>query len=112
MRPETLIGIAAALIVVVIVLALLKRKRQPPSRIFKCGRCGNAAHHNERTSEAWRNGKSRFFCQACHRLWLQSQPQSARSHDHGGRSASGGCLGVVAAFTLLPLGGWLAWACL
>gem|GEM_PF-793941 len=99
MGPETLIGTAAAAIALVVVLALFNKKRQPPSRIFKCGRCGSAAHHNDRTSNAWRNGKTRFFCQACHRQWLQSQPPSERRSgdarsDFTSSTKNGGCLGT------------------
>ncbi|MDN8660575.1 hypothetical protein [Stenotrophomonas indicatrix] len=117
MGPETLIGTAAAAIALVVVLALFNKKRQPPSRIFKCGRCGSAAHHNDRTSNAWRNGKTRFFCQACHRQWLQSQPPSERRSgdarsDFTSSTKNGGCLGVLALLAVLPLGGWLAWACI
>ncbi len=119
MKPETLMGVAAAVVALVAVLGLLKQKRQPPSRIFKCGRCGSAAHHNDRTSEAWRNGKTRFFCQACHRQWLQSQPPLERGSGNArrdsmstGRTGNSGCLGVLALLALLPLGGLLAWACL
>lgn len=117
MRPETLIGAAAAAIAVLVVLALFKQKQQPPSRIFKCGRCGSAAHHNDRTSEAWRNGKARFFCQACHRQWLRSQPELERRSgdvrsDSMPTASRRGCLGAFALLAVLPLGGLLAWACI
>jgi hypothetical protein len=75
--------------------------------VFQCSRCGTAARHTDRTSDAWRSGKTKFFCQACHTKWLQSRPPQERV-THSSRSS--GCLGIVAIFALLPLGTLLAWA--
>ena len=116
MKPETLVGVVAAVVALVALLALLKQKRQPPSRVFKCGRCGSgAAHHNDRTSEAWRNGKTRFFCQACHhasgyshsRLWRGGAATHGNDSMSTASTGNSGCLGVLALLAVLPLGGLL-----
>jgi hypothetical protein len=112
MAPELIVGVVIAGVVILGVIAKLMPKRQPPSPVFKCSRCGTASRHNNRTAEAWRNGKTRFFCQSCHAQWLQSRPPQERE-SYGGRSASSGntgCLGVVVLFALLPLGGWFLWS--
>ncbi|KZC92592.1 hypothetical protein AR273_11530 [Stenotrophomonas maltophilia] len=103
-HSELLAGGAAAALIGVAIVAALRRQRRPPHRSFKCGRCGNAALHDERTSGAWRAGKQRFYCRACHATWLRSHPQASAPH----RGASG-CLGVVAALALMPLAGMVAW---
>jgi hypothetical protein len=101
--------------VVVVFLAvaaalLLKRrppKQQPPSPVFKCARCGASTQHNKRSIEAWRNGKTKFFCQACHAKLLQSHPPDRYATQHPGPSGNSGCLGVV---VLLLFGALFIWA--
>ena len=112
MAPELIFGAIVAAAVVLAIIAKLLPKRQPPSPVFKCSRCGMATRHNNRTAEAWRNGKTKFFCQACHAKWLQSRPPQERESytRHGTSGGNSGCLGVVVLFALLPLGGWLLWA--
>jgi DNA-directed RNA polymerase subunit RPC12/RpoP len=113
MSPEVIFGIGVAVVVVVGLISKLIPKRMPPSRSFKCGRCGVQALHTNRTAEAWRNGKTRFFCQSCHHKWLQSRPpQERESYRARGSSRHGsGCLGVVVLCALVPIGMWVAWAC-
>ncbi|GAB3314056.1 hypothetical protein [Luteimonas notoginsengisoli] len=113
MAPDTIFGIAIAAVVVIGLVAKLLPKSRPKSQFFKCSRCNTASRHNDRTIEAWRNNKTKFFCQACHSKWLASQPPRVREQFSSRSSASGssGCLGVVALFALLPLGGGLLmWA--
>lgn len=107
MSPDLIVGVAIVAVVALGLAAKLMPKRKPPSAVFQCSRCGTAARHNDRTSEAWRSGKTKFFCQACHAKWLQSRPPQERG-PHSGRTS--GCLGIVALFALLPLGALLAWA--
>ena len=107
MSPDLIVGLAIVAVVAVGVVAKLLPKRKPPSAVFQCSRCGTAARHNDRTSEAWRSGKTKFFCQACHTKWLQSRPHQERTVHSDGTS---GCLGIIALVALLPLGGLLAWA--
>lgn len=54
--------VAMAVVVVLGALSRLRPKRQPPSPVFTCARCGTASRHNNRTAEAWRDGKSRLCC--------------------------------------------------
>jgi hypothetical protein len=116
MSPEIIFVIAVVAFIGFGLVGKLTPKRMPPQKSFKCGRCGIAAQHNDRTAEAWRNDKKKFFCQACHAKWLQSRPLQEReqfsSHSSGGSGSSGssGCFGVVALFALLPISALFAWA--
>lgn len=113
MSPEIIFAIAVVAFVGFALAAKHIPQRMPPQKSFKCGRCGIDAPHNNRTAEAWRNDKKKFFCQACHAKWLQSRPLQEReqfsSHSSGG-SGSSGCFGVVALFVLLPISALFAWA--
>jgi hypothetical protein len=111
MPAETIFGIVVMAILVLGLVAKLLPKRQPKEKFFKCSRCNAVSRHTERTMEAWRNNKTKFFCQACHVKWLESQPPRVREQISSRSSASGsGCLGVIAVFTLLSLGCLLMWA--
>ena len=100
----------AAVIAGIIVLFLLGKFlpiRRPKERHFKCARCGAVSLHNKRTIEAWRNSKTKFFCQSCHAKWLQSKPPQERARFASADSSRSGCLGVVVLFALVPLAGYL-----
>ena len=66
---------------------------RPPETYFFCARCKISTRHNDRTIEAWRNQKTRFYCQKCHAAWLQSHPPATNrlAREDGGA----GCLGIV-----------------
>jgi hypothetical protein len=113
MSPEIIFAVAVVAFVGLGLVAKLIPQRMPPQKSFKCGRCGITAQHNDRTAEAWRNDKKKFFCQACHAKWLESRPPQEReqfSTRSSGGSGSSGCLGVVALVALLPIGTMFAWA--
>jgi hypothetical protein len=111
MPAETILGIVVAVILVLGLVAKLLPKRQPKEKFFKCSRCHAVSRHTERTMEAWRNNKTKFFCQPCHAKWLESQPVRIREQISSRNSASGsGCLSLIAVFALLPLGCLLMWA--
>jgi hypothetical protein len=93
--------IAAIAIAVVVVLLFFGRKRQPKERTFTCGRCSTVAPHTPRTVEAWRAGKTKYFCNACHAQWLRSRPTPA--HTPTVSPARSGCLSVVVFFAFLPV---------
>ena len=107
MSPEFVIGVVAAGVIALLLLGRLLPKRRPREKHFKCARCGAVAQHNNRTIEAWRNNKTKFFCQSCHTKWLQSQPPQARGHFSSVGGSRSGCLGVVVLFALVPLLGYL-----
>src|SRR5690606_35533747 len=109
MSPEIIFGIGVVALLGISFLGKLIPKRMPPQKSFKCGRCGISTSHNDRTAEAWRNGKTKYFCQACHSKWIQSRPNQEREQPSSGSSGSG-CLGVVALVSLLPIGTLLTWA--
>lgn len=107
MTPDIIFGIAVVGVAVLAMVAKWLPKRRPPSAAFQCSRCGASARHDDRTAEAWRSGKKKFFCQACHAKWLQSRSAPERG---SGSSRAPGCLGAFALIALLPLGGLFTWA--
>jgi len=101
--------LAIVVIVAFLITRFLRTSRRPPNTMFTCGRCRKASPHNRRTIDAWRAGKTRFFCGACHRAWLATQPHRfSDRHVPGGRAS--GCLGVALFFLVLPVGAAIAWA--
>ncbi|WP_152983462.1 hypothetical protein [Stenotrophomonas chelatiphaga] len=110
MSPETILAGVVAAAVILGLVGSLWPKRKPPHTVFKCGRCNTASRHGNRTIEAWRRGKTRFFCTPCHLKWLQSRPRHEQDTYSGhGRTGGSGCLGVIAILVVLPAGGMLAW---
>jgi hypothetical protein len=103
MSPGIIFAISVS-IIVLLFLGKLLPKRQPKEKHFKCARCGIISRHTERTVEAWRNGKDKFFCQVCHAKWLESKPP--RFSPGATARSSSGCLGVVAFCALVPLAGY------
>jgi hypothetical protein len=102
---ELIFGVAVAAVAVLAIVSRLMPKRMPPSPVFQCTRCGAASRHNDRTANAWRNGKTTFFCQACHARWLQSRSPNERTSSSGhASSGNSGCLGIVALIAFAPLG--------
>lgn len=106
MSPEMIFGIVVAGVIALTLLGKLLPKRQPKEKRFKCARCGEVSRHTERTIEARRNNKHKFFCQACHASWLQSRPRQERTRVGG--SSRSGCLGIVVLFALIPVAGYFA----
>ncbi|UPG85974.1 hypothetical protein L2Y94_01000 [Luteibacter aegosomatis] len=100
--------LAIVVIVAFLVARFLKTSRRPPTTMFTCGRCRKVSPHNRRTIDAWRAGKTRFFCGACHRAWLATQPRRLPDRSMPGERADG-CLGVVLFFLVLPAGAAIAW---
>ncbi|WP_157770222.1 hypothetical protein [Methylomonas koyamae] len=112
LSPEVIVVIA---VVVVAVFSFFGRKRQPKERMFKCSRCSAVSAHTPRTIEAWRAGKTKFFCNTCHGQWLRSHPPQAHSDRlaYSGRAGNSGCFGVAVLFILLPalfVTAWWAYA--
>ena len=107
MSPEVIIGAVIVGVVVLSFIGKLLPKRQPKETHFKCARCGTVSRHTERTMEAWRNNKTKFFCQSCHAKWLESRPPQGREQFSGGGGSRSGCLGAVLLFALVPLASFL-----
>lgn len=105
MSPELVVVAIIVGILVVSLIGKLLPKRQPKETHFKCARCGAHSKHTDRTIEAWRNNKAKFYCPACHSKWLQSLPPRERENfSHlGNASSRSGCLGVVVVFAVLPV---------
>lgn len=104
MSSETIFGIIIAGIIVLSFVGRFLPKRGPKEKNFKCARCGVVSSHTERTIEAWRNNKTKFFCSACHTKWLKSRPPQ---FSRGNVGSGSGCLGIVAVLAFVPLAGYL-----
>lgn len=100
MSLEEIIGVVIVGVIVLSFVGKFLPKRQPQEKYFKCSRCGTVSPHTERTIEAWRNNKNKFFCQSCHTKWLQTRPQQ------GHFSSQSGCLGIIMLFVFVPLAGY------
>lgn len=111
MTPEVIFGIALAAAIAISLAVKFLPRRKPAEKFFKCVGCNAVSPHNNRTVEAWRNNKTKFFCQTCHAKWLQSRPLQGREHlsRRGSASGSSGCL-VVVLLAPVSLGLLLAWA--
>ena len=108
MKPGIVFGaIVVALLLLTALRAVLGGTR-PRSQQFKCARCGTLTTHSERTIEAWRNKRTKFFCQKCHAHWLASRP--TEGSDSLSPSRSSGCLGVAALLVLVPIVAAYIWA--
>lgn len=101
--------IIESIVVAVIVFSFIAKflpKSKPKETHFKCSRCGVVAQHTERTIEAWRNNKNKFFCQSCHTKWIQSRPPQERDRFYSNHRSGSGCLGVAVLFVLIPVIGF------
>ena len=109
MSLKIIIGIVVVVMIVIAVAGLFSPPPRPKHKQFKCTSCGKFSPHTERTIEAWRNKKTSFFCQACHREWLESRPFQEPAKLLAGRPASSksGCLGLAAVIVLFPIGAYL-----
>ncbi|WP_161812851.1 hypothetical protein [Steroidobacter agaridevorans] len=106
MKPEYIAAIVAAL---AIGYFLLGRRKAPEQKSFRCARCSKTCQHTPRTINAWRNGKSKFFCDSCHSGWVRFHPNTQVGRIRGPGSRSG-CLGVLACIVFIPVAlivGWL-----
>jgi len=91
-----------------------RRPRVPKDRFFNCWRCKALTPHNRRTIDAWRLGKTRFFCGACHSKWLKSHPAPAepvRSTDEYGRRGRSNPMATLAVFAAMAVIALLARSC-
>ena len=87
--PKTLAIVVGLLIGIIVIRAIIKSifSAKPPAT-FRCARCRREMPHDNRTIEAWRSGKYKFFCQECHNKWRETHLAICTSVG-GGRS---GCM--------------------
>lgn len=103
MTPETIFGAIVITVIAIGFVSKLIPKARPKDTHFRCARCNATAPHTDRTVEVWRNKKNKFYCQACHKKWIESQPTQLRSANSVSAHSGGpGCLGVVAAIVVVP----------
>ena len=102
--PEMIAVIVVATVALPLVLIGLISKSVPKDKTFRCARCKSIAPHSQRTINAWRKSKKKFFCDACHVKWLETLPPRARERAAylGGARSEFGCLGVVLLFAIVP----------
>ena len=93
-----LIGVLA----IVAAFFLLKDNKKPPTEVFTCARCKKQEKYSSRTIEAWRRGFKKIYCQSCHMLWLNNNPERKKKN-YSSQGARGGCLGIVVLFFVIPL---------
>ena len=90
--------VVGAFVVLFVLTNILRSSRRPKSKTFSCRRCKKTAIHTPRTVGAWRDGKTHFFCNDCHQLWLRNNP-SARNRRVRSNS---GCLSAVVILVAVP----------
>ena len=96
---ETYFFLVVAIVVLFFILS--KRNKHPPTDSFSCARCRKQEPYSPRTMDAWRRGFNKIYCQACHKLWLDRNPQRSKKNYSAGK-ANGGCLGVLVVAVLTP----------
>ena len=79
-------GLLLGIVLVKSILTSIFAKRPPPT--FRCARCRREVPHDDRTIAAWRSGKHKLFCPACHKKWLDAHPATQVPSPSG----KGGCL--------------------
>ncbi len=97
----TVVVVLGLLIGIIAISAIVKSifSAKPPVT-FRCARCRREVPHDNRTVEAWRSGKHKFFCQECHDKWRETHPAISLS----GR---GGCmLPLALVLSLFALGAY------
>jgi hypothetical protein len=107
---DTNVLIVAAIAIVGIVAAgrFFSGGRRPKQQTFRCARCSSNAMHTARTIEAWRRGKTKFFCNSCHGDWLKTQPRDSMPMP-AGRSGCLGALVIVAVIPGVAIVSYLSW---
>ena len=100
----TVVVAIGLLIGIIAIRAIIKSifSAKPPAT-FRCARCRREVSHDNRTIEAWRSGKHKFFCRECHAKWREAHP-AIRTSANGGR---GGCmLPLALILSLFALGAY------
>ena len=103
-----ILGSIAVVAVIVVCVHFLFGRRLPKERNFRCAGCSTWTAHTNRTIEAWRSGRTRFYCNACHSEWLKSHPAQSSNNASSGDSRSG-CLGVTVFLVGVPTVAIFVW---
>ena len=90
--------IIGAVVALVLLNNFLRSNRRPESSTFSCHRCKKTGTHSQRTINAWRDGKTHFFCNDCHQVWLRNNPSASRRTTR----AKSGCMSVLVLFAVVP----------
>lgn len=101
--------IIVAVLALAAVVLFFSKRRVPKERSFRCARCSATAQHYARTINAWREGKTKFFCRSCHAAWLKSQPAQRGPGGSGSRGERSGCLGALACLVAFPVALLAVW---
>ncbi|HEY4143540.1 hypothetical protein [Pinirhizobacter sp.] len=104
----TLSDIVLIVVVVGVIGAVIRfwPKKMPKERAFRCKRCHAVTTHTSRTIEAWRSGKTQFYCDACHSTWHVNRTSAHGHHVRaraGGARGKGGCFAMVVGLVVLPV---------
>jgi hypothetical protein len=100
MNPEYIVLGAIGLAVAYF---FLRPRSSPKEKSFRCGRCSSLSQHTPRTINAWRDGKTKFFCNSCHAEWVRSHPHQRAPVRSSGGGSRPGCLGVLACLVFIPV---------
>ena len=82
-RDVIALAVLAFVVLSFVVIVTGASGRKPEATHFSCWRCKKSTPHGKRTIDAWRAGKTRFFCGACHATWLQSHPAPMAAEEAG-----------------------------
>ena len=105
-----ILWLAVLVVIILIVIAgrIYNRFNRPKEKTFRCGRCGKFDEHNSRTINAWRDGKKKYFCRACHKIWLESKPNrqqpAYKQQNPSYSSGRGGCFPILIIGSILVFG--------
>jgi len=95
--------IIAAVVIGIFVLKFIFGGKKPKNKTFTCARCKTVEKYSPRTIEAWRRGFNKIYCQQCHKLWLQNNPNHNRQNVRYSGGSGGGCLSVLVIGVFVPI---------
>ncbi|MHC8470575.1 cold shock domain-containing protein [Plesiomonas shigelloides] len=83
--------------------AYANRTKTPESKVFSCTKCKAISMFDNRTIRAWNAGCNKFYCTACHSIWIRSQQEKSLDSHEDDISRGSGCLSVCALIIFLPI---------
>lgn len=88
---------------VLLFLFVTGRKKTPPNKQFSCAKCRSVSTHDHRTILAWKSGRDRLYCSACHHAWLRQQPSASKQNSSAHSAGRSGCLGLFLVLASAPI---------